>query len=105
MGTVSKLQERLKKRLAAEGFIVDFFVITTGWWRTSPQADCYRWEAWGTHPDFPDSPNLRLNLGSYDTMTDCARYGFKFLKDERFHWEVFANLPSRQKPVDTPPTI
>jgi hypothetical protein len=45
------------------------FRAAVGYWRTDPRADCYRWEAIGVFE------GRTYNLGSYDTMTECARVG------------------------------
>jgi hypothetical protein len=100
--TQGRTQAKLRKILAAAGFDVDFFIVAEGWWRSARAADCYRWEAWCHNHK---QPKLRIYLGSYDTMTDCARYGISAEEDGILSYYIGVKLPARQKPVDTPPQI
>lgn len=43
----------------------------TGWYRTSQYADCHRWQA---YYGFVKGNNMGC-VGSWDTMTDCVKYG------------------------------
>jgi hypothetical protein len=74
------LRERLSARLAEAGYDVDpaSFTPAQGWCRSAPHADTYRWEAFANGPG-------RAWLTSYDTMTDCARYGVIVDDDGEVH--------------------
>lgn len=43
----------------------------TGWHRSSPQSDCYRWVAFCKRPN---GGNVVGSVGSYDTIKDLIRY-------------------------------
>lgn len=71
----------------------------TGFWRTSPYSDAYRWEAWATIEDASKldygrkhSPvGLKVYLGSYDTMTECInpKRTLQFSRDVKDLWNHF----------------
>lgn len=65
------LRERLCARLADVGFKVAPTDIhpAMGGARSSPNIDAYRWEAHGL------VDGVTAWIVSYDTMTDCARFG------------------------------
>jgi hypothetical protein len=67
------LRRRLARRLLEIGIVVDpsSFRAAVGYWRTDHRADCYRWEAWATIEGDP----MPRPIGSYDTMTECAKHG------------------------------
>lgn len=68
------LRERLSERFKEIGWTVlpgDIYPAR-GHWRTSPYADVFRWEAQGKNPE-----GVLAHLGSWDTMTDCARTGIE----------------------------
>lgn len=46
-----------------------WFYPATGYNRSGATADCWRWEAHAFYQ------GVSRSIGSYDTMTDCARYG------------------------------
>lgn len=48
---------------------------TTGWFRTSPMADCWRWEAFARFADKDNSGTVALAVGSYATITECVQVG------------------------------
>lgn len=66
---MNALRRRLSRRLAEVGLDVapEEIYPATGWYRTAPQADVYRWTAF--------TRGRGQFLCSYDTMSDCARYG------------------------------
>lgn len=96
----SPLRERLTARLAEIGITVapEEFTPAKGWYRTAAVADCVRWEAHG----FGRSGVVRY-LCSFDTMTDCARYGVTI---EPGGYEVTAKRPaaSPSPPPIAPPS-
>ncbi len=84
------LRERLCQRLAKVGVTVapsDIYPAKGGA-RSSPTADCYRWEAHGTIQGAP------VLLTSFDTMTDCARFGIDpDIGSRRWGFEISALSP------------
>jgi hypothetical protein len=120
----SALQERLLKKLAREfprlddrpvGWMSGIFSIAQGFYRSSKYSDCCRWElyvSWvGDHMD-GGITHKRFHLGSYNTMTDCAKRNTKLGIDKlRFHqFEIFIDDPSKKsiyeaEEYDHPPGI
>lgn len=72
--TSIRLAKRLEKEFRALGrdVKVDFFTVAKGWWRSSPFADCYRWEAFATERFAIHSS--QITIGSYDTMTAILKH-------------------------------
>lgn len=68
------LRRRLVRRLLEIGIVVqpESFLPAAGYWRSSPFVDCYRWEAVGVIY----GETMQRCVGSYDTMTICAKNGF-----------------------------
>jgi hypothetical protein len=66
---------KLREMLAAQGYMVELFLFPNGWWR-SPQADVMRWEAQVRYAGYCDG-RILLQIGSWDTMGNCVRYGFE----------------------------
>lgn len=97
-------RERLVKMLAEAGYLDAQIHPATGYWRSSPYADVYRWEG---NCARPGAPNLRVPIASWDTMTACVRRGFTVSKDVSSSYrsgshftgyEVWANQVSAASP-------
>ena len=56
----------------------------SGWYRISVFADVWRWEAWA----FFENGSAALNIGSWFTMTECARAKKLVMTDLRGILEV-----------------
>lgn len=84
---MSRLRKRLAKMiveaLAERGINAmvdpDDLSPAVGWFRTSPQADCYIWEGFGHYTDL----NLRIVLYGNTTMTQIVRSGKVTLSPDR----------------------
>lgn len=63
-----------------------------GHWRSSPYADVYRFEG-SAYID----RDMSHTVDSWNTMTDCARYGITMESDGPCMWLVNANLPKSKK--------
>lgn len=59
----------------------------TGWYRSSPFADVYRWEAWAYFTDKPDQ--VAYCVSCWDTMTNCIKAGALIAETLRGVTEVF----------------
>lgn len=73
-----------KEMLDQHGIVVEVdpvksFSIASGFYRTSEHADTYRWTCSSRIPGL----NVGPMIDSYDTMTECGRYGFVLQKDAR----------------------
>lgn len=98
-----KLRTKLASMLRAKGLIIEPEDIrpALGHYRSSRYADVYRWDAWCVTRDFaiPDAtyPNgIRINLASWDTITDCVRYGFELSNlsgDSSWQIDASSNKP------------
>jgi hypothetical protein len=85
---VSRLRRKLAEVIAREmleqhDLVVtvdlDKFAIATGFHRTDPASDAFRWTASCRIPGLQVGPVI----DSYDTMTECARHGIILVKDAR----------------------
>lgn len=94
-----RIKQRLIKLLENTFTDVCFDVSTlfdaSGWYRTSVQADTYRWEAHGT---LREHPNINVVVYSYDTMTNCLRRGITYTRDHVWEIDVSAK---REKEDET----
>jgi hypothetical protein len=45
----------------------------TGYWRTDPYVDCFRWEGFGRHYRQDGTYFTLVSLGSYETMTELCK--------------------------------
>lgn len=92
--------EKLCHRLLDErGLRVYNLMPATGYWRTSPFSQSYRWEAWATIEDASkldyDRKNVpigfKVYLGSYDTVSECAnqKRTLQFSRDVKDPWNHF----------------
>ncbi len=77
---MSDLRARLAKLFLAEGYIVkeEEFYPARGHYRSSPYADCFRWEAFGHAVG--GGPSVYFT--SWETMTKCAKRGIVLTKDD-----------------------
>jgi hypothetical protein len=53
----------------------------TGWYRTSSQADCYRWEGFGSYKD--PSLRIQISLCGWTRMTQIVKSGGAILTHDR----------------------
>lgn len=55
---------------------------------------CCVWDAWGARPASETSGATKIHVYSWDTMTDCARYGFDMLPHRDVNdYELVAKKP------------
>jgi hypothetical protein len=80
--------ERLEEKLEEAGFRVRHISGAKGFWRTQ---DCYRWDASAVRI----SDGVPVSIGSYSTITDCARKPIKIVQDERYPREYYVKPVSR----------
>lgn len=59
-----------------------------GSWRTDRRLDTYPWEGQATN-----AAGMLVNLSSWDTMSDCVRYGITLAPDPPSYVDVHANSP------------
>lgn len=71
-----KIRDRLENMLIDQGLVVDVLWGATGQWRKTIM-DVMRWEANCRRAD-----GRFVHIGSWETMTDCVRYGFKLVQEE-----------------------
>lgn len=90
---MSRIIDKLTAMLEAEGYEVHALRPATGFWRSSPHADCYRWEAQVTK-------GHQFSMGSWDTMTECAKMGIVVLKDHFGGREVWAKSSTEKTQSD-----
>lgn len=81
-----KTSEKLIEMLSGEGFEAEFLEGVEGVWR---KADVHRWSGLGL--DRMREPPRRLEVFSWDTMTDCVRNGFTVSREDVNATEVSAN--------------
>jgi hypothetical protein len=55
----------------------------TGWYRTSPQADCYRWEGFAKYKD--PALSIQISVNSYTTMSQIVKSGKATLSPDRVY--------------------
>jgi hypothetical protein len=84
------LTEALKDMYSFEVYVDPEEIYSAqGWYRSSPHADCHRWEAFFKTPE-----GCAIGImGSYDRLSDCARHGVKIFADSRWRneFEVYAD--------------
>lgn len=97
---MSRLKRKLAKVIEQEmldqhGLVVSVdpdndFAIAQGFYRSSHFSSAYRW----TGLTIEDGMSIGPVIDSYDTMTDCARYGVILVKDRRnpMHYEATARI-------------
>lgn len=101
--TRQRVAERVAEALRAEGFemVVDPSSLypAQGYWRTDIRADVMRWHGSVRVKNPPDWSNSHrtINIGSWDTMTDCAR-GLTIAWESGWEIMVYANK-SREHPT------
>lgn len=105
-------RQRLAELLEAEGYLIDLITVAQGRDRSDFRRDIMRWEAWGKKilkhepPGYTELANINTWFGSYDTITDCVRYGITLTPEKQYlagatysgGFYVGANEP--QKPQD-----
>ena len=81
------IKERLKEKIEAQGFEVLFLSGAQGHYRIYAYLDdtTVCWEAGLVRPN-----GLKKMIYSYDTMTNCVRYGFKIEEHGSNSHMVFA---------------
>lgn len=81
-----KTRDRLENMLVAKGLIVQNLCGVQGQWRKAIM-DVMRWDANCTQAN-----GARVHIGSWDTMTECVRRGFKLVQEnEAYEMEAVAN--------------
>lgn len=89
-GEPGRLRWKMAEMLQALGVEITPYTIypTTGWYRTSRYADCYRWEGWGKTRALLNLPvGFDVHIYSWDTMTACARQGIElYQSDDGDRW-------------------
>ena len=86
-------REKLVYLLELEGFYVDFDDV----WEQKGDYRTNRWDLayWGAYNVHTEQYIGKASLFSWDTMTNCVRYGIKVKKEIKnpslWEWEVFAN--------------
>ncbi len=80
MKPVERLIRKLKKDLPQFDWSDSVISPARGWWRSSREADCYRWEVYAAGPRF---------FGSYQTVTECLKRDYRLYADDG---EIFASL-------------
>lgn len=63
------------------GFKIETIIVAQGRWRSDDRFDVMRWEAYGRKIG---GSSLTVWFGSWDTITDCVRYGFTLTPDEQW---------------------
>lgn len=62
--------------------------------RTDRRMDVYRWEAFGKIVVAGGSPGgISCTIDSWDTVTDCVRYGIGVNCDNGYSFDAYANSP------------
>lgn len=79
-----RLRKRLARLIEAHGFRVVRLHAAQGYVRaprgtTGEWDDCYRWEGYVRRAD--SESDLEFHIGSFDTMTECVRYGLRIERD------------------------
>lgn len=94
---MSELRARLTEHFLAEGFVVKEEEIypAKGHYRSSPYADCFRWEAFGHAVG--GGPTVYFT--SWTTMTLCVKRGIVLTKDNPTSFDVSAKAEDGQKQV------
>ncbi len=78
-----RIKIRLRKLLLAEGFIVDHF------WEQHGNHRIHKYEhdlaCWGASASYKNVP---VAIASWDTMSDCVKFGVSAFRDRGGSWEV-----------------
>ncbi len=106
-GEPGRLKIRLAELLQAEGFEFSEYDLrdTKGYYRSSPYSETVRWEGGGKTKDFGD---LRIVILSWETMTNCVRFGIEVWHDDMDIPSVFMcgpkdpNSPTQTQQGSTP---
>jgi hypothetical protein len=94
---VSKLRDKLAALISQQFFdqeqkLVnvdgDDLIPAEGWYRTSMQADCYRWE--GSCEWLFEGGRITVMLYGSDTMTEMVKSGVILTKDRETSYDVHA---------------
>lgn len=82
---MSRLRRQIIAILEKDGWTTDASKIhpATGFWRTSPYVDVYRWQAWIKKIDSPYDDHC--SVGCWETMTDFVQLA----KNNGFTIETF----------------
>jgi hypothetical protein len=72
---------RLAEMIEKLGYEVLDLRPAKGYWRSSPFADCYRWEAL-----LKKKNGLELNYGCWEPMTKCVKQGIEIDDVEKEVW-------------------
>lgn len=106
MRRISKAQDKLTERLCDYGLaIADYdFEIARGYW-THKHQDCISWElsAQMSAKDVMDCPSgPRIGIDSWDSISDCARYGFWLTPGSLGYgqYTAISKNPGRKPPQD-----
>ena len=71
-----RISERLIELIEQIGFRSVRLRPANGTWRTAIRRDIYRWEGSGISAGYVHLPDgMGVSFASWDTMTDCVRYG------------------------------
>lgn len=74
--STGRVHRKLVALLEAEGFHGIEIRAQVGHWRSSPYADVHRWEGFATRA----GDSVCTSVYSWDTMTNCVRYGIDVSK-------------------------
>lgn len=97
---IGRVREKLAALLLAEGIDIDPFNLM---WQDGAYAtahwDCCKWSGHGVSLGRDDCPaGISVHVSSWDTMTECARYGIELSHDSRDlpgTYEVSAREPEK----------
>jgi len=98
------LNEALKAYYGSDEYTVDpnEIYLATGFYRTSKYADVQRWWAVVRWKPFLGGSNGALgNIGSWDTMTDCIKFGIELRRDRNRAHDFDA---MSKNPINYPPS-
>lgn len=70
---MGRVREKLHSLLEAEGFSAIEIAPAMGHYRSSPYSDVHRWDG----SAIKAGDHVRTSVYSWDTMTDCAKYGIE----------------------------
>ena len=86
-----RIKRKLRRMLESNGFRDLRLWEAEGYWRTDIRADVYRWECQAITSGRTDySDGLTVSLCSWNTMTDCVRFGFEIKRDDAASFEICA---------------
>lgn len=93
---VGKTRERLAALLEAQGFVVQPEAL---WWNDGIYGtvlmDCAKWGGTGRVGTYPCGlpSDYGVSFSSWDTMTECVRYGFEISDEGGAMFEVHSKAP------------